>query len=81
MSEFEKKKLEFEFNKFARMNFEKPRNCRNIDQTRFYIHELSNKIEEMESVHGYVPETAYTLLAQYNKVQNQFVYEHFKNTY
>ena len=81
MSEFEKKKLEFEFNKFARMNFEKPRNCKNIDQARFYIRELSRKIEEMESNCGYVPDTAYTLLSQYNKVQNQFVYEHFKNTY
>ncbi len=81
MTEYEKKKLEFEFNSFAKRNFEKPGNCRNIDQIRFYVQELSQRIEEMKTTSGYVPDAAYRLLAQYNKVQNKLVYEYFKNTY
>ncbi len=81
MTDFEKKKLEFEFNQFAKRNFEKPRNCKNIDQIRFYIEELSQKIEEFKSSFDYVPDSAYMLLSQYNRLQNQMIFAEFKNSY
>ncbi|MEM6524558.1 MAG: hypothetical protein AAGF85_08820 [Bacteroidota bacterium] len=81
MTDFEKKKLEFDFFGFIKKNFVKPRQCKNIDELRFYIKELSDKIEEMKMNHGYVPDSAYQLLADYNRLQNKILFTEFKNTY
>ncbi len=81
MSEFEKKQLEKEFEKFTRINFEKPKKCRDLSQTRFYVQELCRKIEEFKWRFNYVPGTAYTLLAQYNSLQDKMIFQDFKNTY
>lgn len=81
MSEYEKHRLEMELKNFTSRNFERPNNCRNLDQTRFYVRELCTKIEEYESRFNYVPDWAYALLAQYNLVQNRLVLAEFKNTY
>lgn len=81
MSEFEKRKLDEQFSTFAKRNFEKPRRCKNLDQIRFYVHELSVQMEEFKRRFNYVPNAAYTLLAQYNTIQNRMVYADFKNNY
>ena len=81
MSDFEKKRLEAEFKKFTSRNFETPSNCRNIDQIRFYVKELCDKIEEYEKRFSYVPNWAYTLLAQYNQAQNKLLYVDFQKAY
>jgi hypothetical protein len=81
MSEYEKKKLEMELKDFTSRNFERPANCKNLDQTRFYVKELCAKIAEYEARFNYVPQWAYTLLAQYNLVQNNMILVEFKNTY
>lgn len=81
MSEFEKKTLEREFSTFARRNFEKPKKCRDLEQIRFYVNELSLQMEELKSRCNYVPKAAYTLLAQYNAIQNRMVFANFKNSY
>ena len=73
MSNFERNKLEMDLINFTARNFESPSNCRNIDQIRFYVRELWLKIEEYESRFNFVPNSAYSLLAQYNLVQNQFI--------
>ena len=66
---------------FTQINFESPSNCRNIDQTRFYVRELCVKIEEYESRFNFVPGWAYTLLAQYNLVQNRLIQVEFRRAY
>lgn len=81
MSDFEKKILEMDLKKFTSRNFEKPSDCRNIDQIRFYVSELCSKIEEYELRFNYVPQWAYTLLAQYNMVHNSMLHQDFKNAY
>ena len=81
MSNFERKKLEMDLRNFAERNFESPSNCRNIDQIRFYVRELCLKIEEYKSRFNFVPNTAYSLLAQYNMVQNQMIHVEFKKAY
>lgn len=81
MNDYERKKLEMELKNFTSRNFERPSNCRNLDQIRFYVRELCNKIEEYESRFNYVPSSAYSLLAQYNSVQNQMLYVDFRTTY
>ena len=81
MSNFERKKLELDLLKFTHRNFESPTNCRNIDQIRFYVRELCLKIEEYERRFNFVPTSAYSLLAQYNLVQNQLIYVEFKRAY
>ena len=81
MSNFERKKLELDLLKFTNRNFESPSNCRNIDQIRFYVRELCLKIEEYERRFNFVPSSAYSLLAQYNLVQNQLIYVDFKKAY
>lgn len=81
MSEYEKKKLEMELKNFTSRNFERPGDCRNLDQIRFYVKELCAKIDEYETRFNYVPQLAYTLLAQYNLVQNRLILAEFKNTY
>jgi hypothetical protein len=81
MSEFEKTKLEIELKNFTTRNFERPSDCRNLDQIRFYVRELCNKIDEYERRFNYVPGWAYSLLAQYNMVQNSMLHTEFRNAY
>lgn len=81
MSEFEKKRLDREFALFTSQHFEKPRKCKNLDQIRYYVQELSDKVNNLKQRFNYVPENAYSLLAQYNSVQNNLLYKEFKNTY
>lgn len=81
MSEFEKKRLDREFEIFASRNFEKPRRCKNLEQARYYVQELSDKVSDLKKRFNYVPESAYSLLAQYNQIQNKLIYREFKNTY
>ena len=81
MNDYEKTKLEVELSNFTSKNFVKPNDCRNIDQIRFYIRELCTKIEEYERRFNYVPQSIYSLLANYNRVQSNMIYVEFRNTY
>lgn len=81
MTQFEQKKLEVEFNRFARMNFDKPSQCRSVGQIRYYVQELSNKIQELKKSFGYVPASAHVLLSQYNAVQNKLIHQNFREVY
>ena len=81
MSDYEMKRLEMELKTFTSRNFVRPNECRNLDQIRFYVKELCAKIQEYEARFNYVPQWAYTLLAQYNLVQNKMILVEFKNTY
>jgi hypothetical protein len=81
MSDFEQRKIEMELKTFTSRNFEKPSNCRNAEQIRYYVAELCKKIESLEHQFKYVPDWAYTLLAQYNAAQNSLLYKDFKSTY
>lgn len=81
MSDYEKKRLDMELKSFTSRNFERPSDCRNLDQIRFYIQELCLKIEEYKKRFNYVPNNAYSLLAQYNARQNSMLYKQFRNSY
>jgi hypothetical protein len=81
MSDYEKKRLETELKNFTSRNFERPADCRNLDQTRYYVKELCSKIEEYEMRFNYVPRWAYALLAQYNLVQNRMLHVEFATSY
>jgi hypothetical protein len=81
MTEYEKKCLEMDFQKFAKRHFESPSNCRNLDQIRFYVNELCAKINEYERSYEFVPSHAYALLAQYNHAQNRLILVDFKTAY
>jgi hypothetical protein len=70
-----------ELKSFTSRNFERPNNCRNLDQIRFYVRELCSKIEEYESKFNYVPAWVYSMLAQYNLAQNRLIEVDFKNAY
>ena len=73
MSEFEKRKLEMALRDFTSRNFVRPSDCRDVTQTQFYVRELCLKIEEYESRFNFVPEWAYSMLSQYNLVQNKLI--------
>jgi hypothetical protein len=81
MSDFEKRKIDSELREFTSKNFERPADCKNSEQIRFYISELGSKIIEIEGRFSYVPSWAYTLLAQYNAKQNSLIHAEFRNTY
>jgi hypothetical protein len=81
MTDYEKTKLDVALKEFTSRNFEKPNNCKNLGQIRYYIRELCLKIEEYETRFQYVPESAYSLLSQYNLVQNSLIYEDFHKNY
>jgi hypothetical protein len=81
MSQTEERSLEMELKTFACQNFEMPSDCKNLDQIRFYIRELSMKIEEYKRRFNYVPSIAYTLLAQYNARQNSLVHREVRKSY
>jgi hypothetical protein len=77
MNTTERKQLEAELKDFTNRNFEKPLDCKNLDQIRFYVRELCLKIEELENRFEYVPNSAYSLLAQYNMRQNSMINKEF----
>ena len=81
MSEFEKKRIDREFQIFTVKNFENPKRCKNLDQIRFYVQELSAKVDEFKQRFNYVPSSAYNLLTQYNQLQNKMLFAEFKNSY
>lgn len=81
MSRYEQKKLEMEFQRFTTMNFEKPAKCKSLGQIRYYIKELTSKIDELKHAFNYVPNNAYTLLNQYNRVQNSLIFSNFQEAY
>ena len=81
MNDFERKKLEMDLKDFTSRNFERPSDCRNAAQIRFYVRELCTKIEEYEHKFNYVPGWAYSLLMQYTTVQNKMVHVEFVKTY
>jgi hypothetical protein len=81
MSDFERKKVEMELKTFTTKNFVRPSECRNLEQIRFYVRELCLKIEEFEGKFNYVPNSAYSLLAQYNSRQNAMINVDFRSTY
>jgi len=81
MTDYERQKAEVEFRYFTSKNFEKPSECRDPEQIRFYVQELCSKIEEYQERFNYVPNWAYGLLAQYNAKQNDMVSIDFKNAY
>lgn len=81
MTPYERKKLEMELKQFTINNFDKPMQCKNLEQVRFYIRELCAKIEELELRFNYVPEFAYSLLAQYNARQNTLLQKDFSHLY
>ena len=77
MTTAERKLVETELKNFTTRNFEKPIDCKNLDQIRFYVRELCLKIEELEKKFEYVPNSAYSLLAQYNLKQNTITNKEF----
>ena len=81
MTPYERKKLEVELRSFTSRNFEKPSECKNLDQIRFYVQELCSKIEEYQNRFSYVPSWAYGLLAQYNALQNTMIEKDLKSNY
>lgn len=81
MNDFERKKIEMELRSFTSKNFERPADCRNKEQIRYYIRELGLKIQELEGRCNYVPDWAYSLLAQYNAQQNKMIHMDFRKTY
>ena len=81
MTRFEQKSLDLEFSKFTRMNFDKPQKCKSIDQIRYYMKELSDKINDLKRSFNYVPTSAHILLSQYNAAQNRFIHKNFQEVY
>jgi hypothetical protein len=80
MKTSERKQAENELKTFASRNFEKPMDCKNLEQIRFYVRELCLKIEELEQRFDHVPNSAYSLLAQYNTMQNSIISKEFSTT-
>jgi hypothetical protein len=81
MALFDRKKVDTELQNFASRNFERPADCKDLEQIRFYVRELCMKIEELERRFEYVPSSAYSLLAQYNSQQNSIISKNFGETY
>jgi hypothetical protein len=81
MNDYRLKRIEMEWKDFVHSNFEKPSACRDLEQIRYYIREITLRIETEMKVNDYVPDWAYSMLAQYNDVQNKILLEDFKKTY
>lgn len=81
MSDREKKQIDRQLRIFVSRHFDKPSNCRDLEQIQFYVKELSEKISDYKSRFNYVPEYAYTLLSDYNASQNKIIFHNFKRLY
>ena len=81
MTRFEQKKLDSEFNRFTKMNFDKPQKCTSIGQIRYYMKELEDRIVFLKHSVKYVPNAAYALMSQYNAAQNKLIHKNFQDVY
>ena len=81
MTRFEQKRLDLEFSRFTKMNFDKPQKCKSIGQIRYYMNELSNKIKDLKRSFNYVPDSAHALLSQYNAAQDRLIHKNFQEVY
>lgn len=81
MTEYERKKIDMEMKSFTSRNFEKPLECKNLEQIQFYVKELCTIIEQYQEKYNYVPNWAYGLLAQYNAQQNNILLANFQSSY
>ena len=81
MTRFEQKRLDLEFSKFTKMNFDNPQKCKSIGQIRYYMEELSDKIKDLKQSFNYVPGSAHVLLSQYNAAQNRLIHKNFLEVY
>ena len=81
MTGLEKKRIDREMKFFTAKHFEKPSRCRDPKQIQFYIKELAEKIHDLKKHFNYVPDFVYSLLADYNRVQNQYILENFQRQY
>jgi hypothetical protein len=81
MNDYQQKRIEMEWKEFVHSNFEKPSACRNLEQIRYYIREITLRMEAEKKRHDYVPDWAYAILAQYNDVQNKILLADFQKTY
>ena len=81
MTRFEQKRLDLEFSRFTKMNFDKPQKCKSIGQIRYYMEELSDKIKDLKRSFNYVPGSAHVLLSQYNAAQNRLIHKNFQEVY
>ena len=80
MMSSERVRIDFELRAFTVKNFEKPSDCRNLDQIKFYSAELCLKIAEYENRFSFAPAWAYTLLEQYTQRQNSLSEYTFKTS-
>jgi hypothetical protein len=67
-------RVDTQFERFYKRHFEDPRECRNVEQVRFYLGEISRKIEEYRRSYNYVPEKALNLWESYKKIYNRMVH-------
>ncbi len=81
MNQLEHKRIERTFKLFVDRHFVSPKKCKNIQEIQFYIKELTEQISHFNNNFNYVPNDAYTLLAEYNFIQNQQIYDNFKANY
>ncbi|HEY0655697.1 MAG TPA: hypothetical protein VGD65_21330 [Chryseosolibacter sp.] len=81
MSEYKRRRIDMELKTFTSRHFERPSECRNPEQIRFYVTQLAKKIVELENSCSYVPSWANALLAEYNQKQNSLLHVEFRSSY
>lgn len=81
MNDYQRKRIEMEWKSFIHSNFDKPGACRNLEQIRFYIREITLRMESQMQLHNYVPDWVYSTLAQYNDAQNKILLADFQKHY
>ena len=81
MSTYEKKQIDTDFKRFTSLNFERPTKCKSIGQLQYYVQELTRKIKELKSKFNYVPEKAFILLTEYNKMVNNLTFKNYQEVY
>lgn len=81
MNDYQQKRIEMEWKAFIHSNFEKPAACKNLEQIRYYIREITLRMESEKQRHDFVPDWVYTTLAQYNEAQNRILLADFQKSY
>ena len=75
------KTIEREFKRFAKSMLISPGKCKELDQTRYSIFVLHNKINELNSRFNYVPDHARLLFNEYQSIQDRMIFENYKKDY
>jgi hypothetical protein len=81
MTPWQRYQIDSQLKSSLRLTFQDPSTCDDLEQIRKYVSQLCVIKESYQVRFGYVPSLIYTLIAKYNRRQNEIIGFVFRDTY